>query len=172
MGSAICIPRPAIRLADPKLFRKLILSNTRSLHQQHPTIYPFSRNLVSAAPTSAPASQFLIRATVVGFRTRSFASTGSNHTWRPRSADDRRHQRVVPNRPLLGTARDGLPGKGRKPIPFLLFRASSFADALVHTIVGIGISGSCMYEHVESNEAEWALLQFSLQELRTWGGTN
>ena len=144
MWLALRISRPAIRLADPKLSRKLIPPNARSLHQQHPTVHPFtiSRTLISATPTSAPTSRFLIRATVEGFQTRSFASTGSNHTRHPRSADDRRHRRLIPNRPLVGITRDSLPGKDWKSIPFLQFRASSFADALVQAIVGVGISGS------------------------------
>jgi len=165
MQSALRISRPAIRLADPKLSRKFI----------PPTVHPFTvpQNPISAAPTLGYASRFLIRATVGGFQARSFASTASNHTRHPRSVDDRRHRRVIPNRPLVGThTRDDLPGKDRKSFPLSPFRASSFADALVHTIVGVGISGFCKYEHVESNEAERPLSQFSLQELRTWDGTN
>jgi len=172
MWSALRISRPAIRLADPKL----IPPNARSLHQQHPAVYRFttSRNPISAAPVSASASRFLIRAAVEEFQTRSFTSTGSigNHARHSRSAADRRHRRVVPNRPLVGITRDGLPRTDKKPIPFSPFRASSFADALVRAVVGVGISGFCKYEHVGSNEAEWALVQFSWQEPRTWGGTN
>ena len=171
MQSALPIPRPAIRLADPKFSRKLIPPNARTLHLQHPAAYPFtiSRDLNSAAPTFTPAPRFLIRATVEGSQTRSFASTDSNHTSHPRS-DDRRRS-AVPIRPLVGITSGGLPGKDRKPIPLLPFRASNFTDALVHTIVGIGISEFCN-GHVEWNEAERPLLQFSLQELYTWGGTN
>ena len=174
MRSALRIPRPAIRLADPKLSRKLIPPNAHSMHRRHPDVHPFTipRNLILAEPTPAPGSRFLIRATVEGFQTRSFTSTASNHSRHTRSTDDHRHRRVIPNRPLVGVTLDGPPGKDRKAIPLLPFRASSFADALVHTIVGVGISGFCKHEHVESNEAEWALFQSSLRELCTWGGTN
>ena len=36
-----------------------------------------------------------------------------------------------------------LPRKDRRANPFLPFQASSFVDALVTTIVGVGISESC-----------------------------
>lgn len=38
---------------------------------------------------------------------------------------------------------DELPRKDRRANPFLPFQASSFVDALVTTIVGVGISESC-----------------------------
>jgi hypothetical protein len=63
---------------------------------------------------------------------------------------------------------DDLPRKDRKANPFLPFQASSFVDAFVTTIVGVGISESCKLRTCRlRNEVEWMLVQFLLPELHT-----
>lgn len=149
LRSAPRITRPAIRLlADLKPSQKLAQPNARSLHQQHPLVHPFlvSRNLISAASTSIPTSQLSNQGGVEALQTRSFTSTSSNSTRHPRSDDLRR--RTVVNRPLVGMTDDDLPRKDRKANPFLPFQASSFVDAFVTTIVGVGISELCKYERI------------------------
>ena len=137
------ITSPAFRLlADPKLSQKSTLPTARSLHQ-HPFLHSFlvSRNLISATPATLRLST---QGSVGVFLARSFASTNSNFTRHLRS-DDRR--RVVVNRPLVGMTNDDLPRKNRKVNPFLPFQASSFVDAFITTIVGVGISKSCRCEY-------------------------
>jgi len=162
LRSAPRITRPTVRLlADQKLPHNSTLPNTRSLYQR-PVVHPFlvSRNLT---PT-ASASRLPTRMAVEGLQTRPFASTSRNSARHLRSDD--RHRGVV-NRPLVGIVRDDLPRKDRKANPFLPFQASSFVDAFVTTIVGVGISESCKHKRIGLKEAQRTLVQFSLQEPRT-----
>jgi hypothetical protein len=150
------ISRSTVRLlADPKPSQKSALPNARSLHQQRTLVHPcrFSRNPVSVASTSASIPRLPTRG-VEGLQTRSFASTSKNSARYTRSDD--RHRRVV-NRPLVGTTDGDLPRKNRRANPFLPFQTSSFVDAFVTTIVGVGISESGKYERWGRTEAEWTL---------------
>jgi hypothetical protein len=149
------ISRSTVRLlADPKPSQKSALPNARSLHQRT-LVHPcrISRNPVSVASTSASIPRLPTRG-VEGLQTRSFASTSKNSARHTRSDD--RHRRVV-NRPLVGTTDGDLPRKNRRANPFLPFQTSSFVDAFVTTIVGVGISESCKYERWGRTEAEWTL---------------
>jgi len=143
LRSAPRITRPTVRLlADQTLSHNSTLPNTRSLYQ-HPAIHPFlvSRNLTPTASTSTSASRPPTQTAVKGLQARSFASTSKNSARHIRSDD--RHRGGVVNRPLVGITDDDLPRKGRKANPFLPFQASSFVDAFVTTIVGVGISELC-----------------------------
>ena len=141
--------RSAVRLlADSKVSQKLTPPNARSLHCQYPSL--ISRNPASAASTSASTSRPLTQAGVEGLQTRSFTSTSSNFLRHPRSGD---HRRATVNRPSVDSTHDDLPRKARKANPFLPFQASSFVDAFVTTIVGVGISESCQYGRVGSEQS-------------------
>ena len=139
LRSAPRTTRPTVRLlADQKLSHKSTLPKARFLYQ-HPVIHPcsVSRNLTPTTSTPASTSRFPTRTAIEGLQTRSFTSTSSNSARHLRSED--RH-RVVVNRPLVGVTHDDLPRKDRRANPFLPFQASSFVDAFVTTIVGVGIS--------------------------------
>jgi len=151
LRSAPRLTRPTVRLlADQKLSHKSTQPNACSLYQQRPVVHPFliSRNLTPAASTSRLPTQAAVR----GLQTRLFASTSSNSARHLRSDD--RHRGAVVNRPLVGITHDDLPRKDRKANPFLPFQASSFVDAFITTIVGVGISKLYKYERIELNEAE------------------
>ena len=153
LRSAPRITRPTVRLlADQKLPHSSALPNARSLHQR-PVVHPIliSRNLTPFASTSASTSRLPTQTAIEGLQTRSFASTSRNSARHLRSDD--RHRGGVVNRPLVGTSHDDLPRKNRKANPFLPFQASSFVDAFVTTIVGVGISESCKHKRIELNEA-------------------
>jgi len=147
------ITRSAVRLlADSKLPQKLTLPNTRSLYQQHSLVHPFlvSRNPTSSASTFAPVSRLSAREGVWGPQTRGFTSTSKSSA---RHRSDDRYRRAALSRALVGTAGDDLPRKSRRANPFLPFQASSFVDAFVTTIVGVGISESCKCEGVDSRRS-------------------
>ena len=129
-------------LADSKPCQNLTLPNARSLCQ-YPLVHPslVLRNPISAASIPAPALRHPTQGGVEGLQTRSFASTSRNSARHLRS-DDRRRKAAV-SRPFAGMTDDDLPRKDRKANPFLPFQASSFLDAFVTTIVGVGISESC-----------------------------
>jgi len=142
MWPAPHITRSAVRLlADPRPSQKLTLPTARSLHQ-HPLIHPslVSRSPISGASVFASGSRFLTQEGVKGLQTRSFTSTNRNSARYLRSDD--RHQKAAIKRPLVGVTDDDLPRKDRRANPFLPFQASSLVDALVTTIVGVGISES------------------------------
>jgi len=135
--------RSTIRLlADPKPSQNLTLRNARSLHQC-PLVHPslVLRNQIPDASNFTQSLRLPAWGGVGGLQTRSFASTSRNSARYLRSDD--RHRRGAGNRPLVGITNDDLPRKDRKANPFLPFQASSFVDALVTTIVGVGISESC-----------------------------
>ena len=160
------ISRSTVRLlADPKLSQKSALPNARSLHQQRTLVHPcrISRDPISVTSTSASIPRLPTQG-VEGLQTRSFASTGKNSARHTRSDD--RHRRAV-NRPLVGMTDGDLPRKNRRANPFLPFQASSFVDAFVTTIVGVGISKSGKCERWSRTEAEWTLAQSSLPEPHT-----
>ena len=139
---ALRVTRSAIRLlADSKPPRNLTLPNARSLHQR-PIVHPsvVQRNTTSVGPIPATLSRAQTRGHIQGLQTRSFAS-GSRRPARHLRSDNR-HGRTVASRPLVGMSDDDLPRKDRKANPFLPFQASSFVDAFVTTIVGVGISES------------------------------
>ena len=149
---ALRMPRLAIRLAGTKLSRRLTVAPgaTHSLHEQYQGVYPLiSRTLIAGAPTFASTPRFPIQPAVEGLQIRRLFTSTSNISARHLRSDDRRYQRIIPNRPLVGINRDHLPRKTRKANPFLPFQASSVADTLINTIVGVGISGFFQYEHVE-----------------------
>lgn len=136
------VARSAVRLlADSKFPQTLTPPNARSLCQ-YPHVHPslVLRNPTSAASISAPTLRLTAQGGVEGFQTRSFASTSGNSA---RYRSDDRHRKPVRSRPLVGMTDDELPRKDRRANPFLPFQASSFVDALVTTIVGVGISESC-----------------------------
>ena len=138
------ITRSAVRLlADPKFFQNLTLPHVRSLHQHPPTHLPlFSRNPTSAASFFASASRCPTQGGIEEPQTRSLTSTSRSSTRHLRS--DVRYRNVPINQPPVGSRTDGdLPRKDRKANPFLPFQATSFLDAFVTTIVGVGISESC-----------------------------
>ena len=137
------ITRSVIRLlADPRPSRKSTLPTARSLHHQ-PFIHPslVSRNSIPAASVSASSSRFPTQDGFEGPQTRSFTSTSRNSARYLRSDD--RHRKATIRRPFVGITDDDLPRKDRRANPFLPFQASSLVDALVTTIVGVGISESC-----------------------------
>jgi len=137
------ITRSAVRLlADSKPSWNLTLPNARPLCQ-YPIVHPslVLRNPISAAPIPAPTLRLPTQGAVEGLQTRSFASTSRNSARHLRS--DNRYGKATVNRPLVGMTDDDLPRKDRRANPFLPFQASSFVDALVTTIVGVGISESC-----------------------------
>ena len=148
--------RPAFRLlVDQKLSQELTLPGARVLHQR-PLVHPLlvSRNLTSTASTFVSTSQLPTRGSVEVPQARSFTSTSTNFV-RDLRSDDRR--RGVVNRPLVGVTDDDLPRKDRKANPFLPFQASSFVDAFVTTVVGVGISESCRYGvGVKLNECSYS----------------
>ena len=130
--------RSTVRLlATPRSSLESTRSNALFLHKHlifdSPLILP---NQISAASTLASTPRL---------QTRPFVSTSRNPVRHPRSGD---HQRAIVNRPLVGTTDDDSPRKGRKANPFLPFRASSFVDAFVTTIVGVGISELHKHERV------------------------
>ena len=149
LRSAPRITRPTVRLlADQKFSHNSTLLNTRSLYQR-PAVHPslVSRNLTPTVSTSTSASRPPTQTVTEGLQARPFASTSRNSTRHLRSDD--RHRRGVVNRPLVGTVHGDLPRKNRKANPFLPFQASSFVDAFVTTIVGVGISELCKHKHIE-----------------------
>ena len=140
---ALCTTRSAVRLlADSKPSQKFNLPNVRSLHHyplvRDPSL--LSRNPVPAALVTASVSRLSTQRSVEGLRSRPFASVSKNSTRNLRS--DGRHRRAAVDRPLVSMTEDDLPRKDRKANPFLPFQASSFVDAFVTTIVGVGLSES------------------------------
>jgi hypothetical protein len=136
------VTRSAIRLlGDSKLPQNSTLPNARSLHQRtsvHPSVV--QRNTISVGPIPATLPRAQTRGHIEGLQTRSLASASRRSARYSRSDD--RNGRTVVSRPLVGTSDDDLPRKDRKANPFLPFQASSFVDAFVTTIVGVGISES------------------------------
>ena len=136
------ITRSAVRLlADSKPSQNLTLPNTRFLCQ-YPLVRPsiVFRNPASAASIPAPTSRLPTQGGVEGLQMRPFTSTSRNSVRHLRSDD--RHRKAAVNRPLVGMTDDDLPRKDRKANPFLPFQSSSFVDAFVTTIVGVGLSES------------------------------
>lgn len=125
--------RSAVRLLEgSKTSQKLAPPDTSSLRQQHLLLDSSlnSQGRVFVASTSVPTSRL---------QTRQFTSTSRNFSRRIRSGD--RHQSAAfTNERLVGATDDDLPRKSRKANPFLPFQSSSFVDAFVTTIVGIGMS--------------------------------
>ena len=130
--------RSAIRLlGDSKTSQNLRRLNTSSLRRQHLLLNSSLtfRDQISIASTSVPTSRL---------QSRQFTSPSRNSTRHFRSGD-RLRKATLDERPA-GTANDDLPRKARKANPFLPFQASSFVDAFVTTIVGVGISEFCRYK--------------------------
>ena len=137
---ALRTTRSAVRqLTDSKTPRKPTLLNTWSLYQQHPPIYSSLtlQNQIFAANTSVPTLRL---------QKRQFTTTCRNSARYLRSGD----------RPKKSNG--DLPRRARKANIFLPFQASSFVDAFVTTIVGVGISESCGYECVGASEVESFIL--------------
>lgn len=136
------ITRSATRLlADSKPPQNATIPNSRSLHQRllvHPSVV--QRNTISVGSIPATLSRAQTRGHVEGLQTRSFTSTSRRSARHLRSDD--RHGRTLASRPLVGMSDGDLRRKDRKANPFLPFQASSFVDAFVTTIVGVGISES------------------------------
>ena len=132
--------RSAVRLLTGlKPSQKPARPNARFLHKRHPL---FDSPLVLQNPI--PAASTLTSTSRPW--TRPFASTSRNSVRHPRSGDHRRATISITQPLRAGTTDDDdLPRKGRKANPFLPFQASSFLDAFVTTIVGVGISE--LYKH-------------------------
>ena len=127
--------RSAVRLLTPQ---KLTRLNTSSRHQflGSSSSLPL-QDQIFAASTSVPTSLL---------QTRHFTSKSRNSSRHLRSGDLRRTATV--NERPAGVSDDDLPRKSRRANPFLPFQASSFVDAFVTTIVGVGISESCRFGRV------------------------
>ena len=129
--------RSAVRLlADSKPSQTLMLQKSRPLHE-HTLVNPslVSQNDISATPASV---------SIPRLQTRPFTSASRSSARHLRSDD--RHRKAAVNPHLVDPTNDDLPRKGRKANPFLPFQASSFVDAFVTTIVGVGISESNKHE--------------------------